>query len=109
MQYSIKTVLFQTIQFNISRQFKFYLTRRQTVSVASTPGQSRPRSDTNEGVLNIPQSFSITGISPSDCLVSYTGQLFESGNLPLCKGAGSVFYSPSRDKMKLEKMIHMFV
>ena len=29
--------------------------------------------DGNEGVLHIPQSSSITGTSPSDCLVSYPG------------------------------------
>ena len=36
-------------------------------------GQSGPGSDGNEGVLHIPQSYSITGTSPSDCLVSYPG------------------------------------
>ena len=35
------------------------------------PGQSEPGSSDNEGVLRIPQSPSITGTSPSDCLVSY--------------------------------------
>ena len=33
--------------------------------------QSWPGSNGNEGVRRIPQSFSITGTSPSDCLVSY--------------------------------------
>ena len=42
-------------------------------SGATTPGQSEPGSDGNEGVLRIPQSSSITGASPSNCLVSYTG------------------------------------
>ena len=32
-----------------------------------------PESDGNEGVFNIPQSSSIIGTSPSDCLVSYPG------------------------------------
>ena len=36
-------------------------------------GQSGPGSDGNEGVLRIPQSSSIAGTSPSDCLVSYPG------------------------------------
>ena len=45
------------------------------LSGATTPGQSGPRSDGNEGVLNIPQSSSITGVSPSDCLLSYPGHL----------------------------------
>ena len=34
---------------------------------------SEPGSDGNEGVLCIPQSSSITGTLPSDCLVSYLG------------------------------------
>ena len=41
-----------------------------TLSGATTPGQSRPGSDANNGVLRIPQSYSITWASPSDCLVS---------------------------------------
>ena len=45
----------------------------RTLSGAITPGQSGPGIDGNEGVLRIPQSTSITGASPSDCLVSYLG------------------------------------
>ncbi len=52
-------------------------------------------SDGNEGVLRIPQSSSIAGTSPSDCLVSYPGHTL-GVVLPLCKGAVGVFYSPSR-------------
>ena len=44
-----------------------------TLSSATTPHQSGPGSDGNKGALNIPQSSSITGASPSDCLVSYPG------------------------------------
>ena len=43
------------------------------LSGATTPGQSGPGSNGNEGVPRIPQSSSITGTSPSDCLVSYPG------------------------------------
>ena len=43
----------------------------------------------------IPQSSSTAGTSPSDCLVSYPGHLL-GGVLPLCRGAVSVFYSPSQ-------------
>ena len=57
-------------------------------------GQSGPGSDGNEGVLHIPQSSSTAGTSPSDCLVSYSGHSL-GGVLPLCRGAVSVFYSPS--------------
>ena len=48
------------------------------VSDATTPGQSGPGSDGNDGVFCITQSSSITGTSPSDCLVSCTGYSEES-------------------------------
>ena len=56
----------------------------RTLLGATTLGQSGPGSDGHEGVLRIPQSSSITGASPSDCLVSYPGHLLESV-LPLCR------------------------
>ena len=40
----------------------------------TTSGSSEPGSNIIEGVLCIPQSSSITGVSPPDCLVSYLGQ-----------------------------------
>ena len=43
------------------------------LSGATTPDQSGPGRDGNEGVLHIPQSSSITITSPSDCLLSYAG------------------------------------
>ena len=39
------------------------------LSGATTPGQSGPGSNGNEGVVHIPQNSSITGTTPSDCLV----------------------------------------
>ena len=45
----------------------------RTLSGATNPGKSEPGSNGNEGVLCISQSSSITGASPSDCLVSYLG------------------------------------
>ena len=42
-----------------------------TLSRATTPGQSGPGRNGNEGGLRIPQSPSITGTSPSDSLVWY--------------------------------------
>ena len=42
-----------------------------TLSGATTPGQSGPGNDGDKGVLRIPQSSSITGTSPSNCLESY--------------------------------------
>ena len=50
---------------------------------ASTPGQSGTGSNGHEGVPRISQSFSITGTSSSDCLVSYSGHLLGVGVLPL--------------------------
>ena len=43
----------------------------RTLPGAITPGQSG--SDGNEGLLRILQSSSITGASPSNCLMSYPG------------------------------------
>ena len=43
----------------------------QPLSGATMPGQSGPGSNGNEGEFCIPQSPSITGTSPSDCLESY--------------------------------------
>ena len=66
----------------------------RTLSGATTPGQSGPGSNGNEGILQIPQN-STTGILPLDCLVSYPGYLLKVRVLPLCREAISVFYSPS--------------
>ena len=46
---------------------------------------------TMKGLLRIPQSSSIIGASPSDCLVSYSG----GGVLPFRRDAVNVFWSPS--------------
>ena len=93
------SVLFQIIQFSIStlfrRQKQFYFEQIGPLSGATTPGPSGPGSDGNEGVLRIPQSSSIAGTSPSDCLVSYPGHSL-GGVLPPCREAVGVFYSPSR-------------
>ena len=54
------------------------------LSGATTPEQSGAGNDGNEGLLCIPQTSSITGTSPSDCFVSYTGHsLAEVGGLTL--------------------------
>ena len=54
----------------------------RTLSGVTTPGQSEPGSDGNKGVLRIPQSSSNTGTSPSDCLVSYSGNSLAGGSSP---------------------------
>ena len=82
-----KTVLFQTIQFSISTQFSSIWPIDWTLSHATTLGQSGPGSDGNEGVLHISHSFSITRVSPSDCLVSYSGDLFGGGLTSLQKSS----------------------
>ena len=64
------------------------------ISVATTPGLSRPGMNGNEEVLRIAQSFRITGASPSDCFGSCPVVL--SGVLPLCSDAIGKFYSSSR-------------
>ena len=86
------TVLFQVIQFSKSTHFSSISPIDRTLSGATAPGQSGPGGDDNEGVLRIPQSFSITGITPSDCLVLYPGRTLE-GVLPFCR---SVFSSLSQ-------------
>ena len=68
-----KTVLFKNIQFCISKQFSSIWPIESTLSSAITLEQRGPRSNSNEGVLHILQSSSITGTSESDCLVSYPG------------------------------------
>ena len=50
-----------------------FLSIDRTQSGATTPGLSGPGSDVNIEVLRIPQSFCIREVSPSDCLMSYTG------------------------------------
>ena len=52
-------------------QFISILPIDRTLSGATIPSQSGPGSNGNEWVLRIPQSPSIRGTSPSDCLVSY--------------------------------------
>ena len=62
----------------------------RTLLGVTTPGQSGPGSNSNDEVLHIPQSSSIMGTSPLDCLMSYP-RLIEWG-----RGAICVFYSPSQ-------------
>ena len=90
-----KTILFLTIQFSISIQFSSIWPIDSTLSGTTTPGQSGLGSDSNEGVLRLPQRSIINGTSPSDSLVSHTGHLL-GRVLPLCREEFGVFYSPSR-------------
>ena len=72
-QLNVKTALFQVIQFSISTYSSSLWPLDSTLSGATTPNQSGPESDDNEGVPCIPQNSSIPGASPSDCSVSYLG------------------------------------
>ena len=72
-QFNWQKNLFQTIQFMINTQFTSVWPLDRTLSGATTRGLSGPGSDGSEGILRIPQSSSITGTSPSDCLVLYPG------------------------------------
>ena len=74
---NVRTILFQAILFSIRMQFSSILPVERSQSGATTPGQSGPGRDNNKLVLLIPQSSCITGVSPSDCLVSYPGHWLE--------------------------------
>ena len=74
------------------------------LSDATTPSQSEPGSDGNKGVLRIPQSSSIIGTSPSDCMVSYP----MGGVLPIYRDAVGIFYSPNR-LGKVNNILFFFV
>ena len=64
----------------------------RALSSVTTPSQSEPKSNSNERVFCIAQSFSITRVSPSDCLVSYARTLV----LPLYRNVVGLFESPSQ-------------
>ena len=91
-QLNIKTVQFQTIQFCISTLFSSICPLNRC---ATTPTQSEIWSDGIEGLLRIPQIFSITGASTSDCLVTYPGHLL--GESPLSAEMQSVYSVTSID------------
>ena len=88
-----KTVLFQTIHISISTQFSSIWPIDRTLSGATTQDQSGPRSDVNKEVLRIPQSSSISGASPSDCLVSYPGHSLRWGGSYLSAEKQSVYFA----------------
>ena len=92
MQFNVKTVLFQVIQFSISTHFCSIWLIDRNPSGATTPGNSIPGSDDNEGVFSIPKSSNITVTSPLVCSVSWPGHSFVVG-LTLCRGTVGLFYS----------------
>ena len=62
----------------------------RTLSGATTQGQSRPRSNGNEGVLHISQS-SRNGASTLDCFVSLVGD----GSNPYAEKQSAYFTTPA--------------
>ena len=81
-----QTVLFLTIQFNISYSFKLslnvklsYLTHRWDPIRCNHSGPESTREQWKWRVLHIPQNFSFTGASRSDCFVSYPRRLLGGG------------------------------
>ena len=76
-QLNVETFLFQTIQ--------------------STPGQSGPGSDGNEGVLTFPKAPALLKTSRSDCLV------LARGVVTLCREVVRIFCTPSR--VGLDKLV----
>ena len=92
-QLNVKTVLFQTIQLNISTQFRSIWPIDRTQSGATTQSLSGPGSDGNKVVLYILQSFSIPEALTIK-LFSVISRTLVGGVLPLCRDAVSVFYRP---------------
>ena len=90
-----KIVLFQTIQFCISKQIGSIQSIDRTLLGATTLGQSEPGSN---GVQRIPQSSNITGTS-SDCLVSYSGHSLGGGSYPSAE-KHSVYSATPFDRAK---------
>ena len=97
-----QSVPIQTIQFSISTQFSSIKLIDGALSDTTIPGQSGPGSDGNEGVLHVPQSFSITRTSPSECLGSYPGYLLGVGGglIPLQRRGHSILNPHPADLAK---------
>ena len=101
-----KPVLFHMIQFSISMQFSSIWPIDRGLSGATIPGQIGPGSDGNEGVLRIPQSSSIIGASPSDCLVSYPGRSL--GRIRLQKCSRCILQTHPSQLGKIEMVLYIW-
>ena len=96
-QFSLVSKQFYLKEFRLAlgSQFSSIWPIDRTLSGAITPDQSGPGSDGNKWALRIPQSFSITGTSSSDCLVSYLGHSLRK-------------YAPSADILQLQPTGQLF-
>ena len=87
--------------FALSLNFKeFYLTHRLDPIKCYNSGvgdKIGPRSDGNEGVLRIPHGSSITGGSPSDCLMSYPERSVLRGLPPRQRCSWCILYPQPSD------------
>ena len=93
-QLNVKIVIFQTIHFNISILFSSIWPTDKILSGATTPGQSRPRSNGNkEGTQHSPmlQHYWILTVRLFFVII----RTLNGGCLTFCRDAVSVFCSPS--------------
>ena len=79
------------------------------LSSTTTPGQSGPGSDGNEGVLRIPQSSCTAGTSPSDCLVSYSGHSLGGGSYPFAEKQSVYSTDPADWAMITVVYVHIYI
>ena len=107
-QLNIKTVLFQVFQSRINTQFSSIRPTDRSLSGATTSSQSGPGSDDNEALVCIPESSSITGTSPSDCLMTYPGYSLGGGSYPSAEVQSVYSTAPAnctREELEYEKEI----
>ena len=71
-------------------------------------GRTGPGSNDNAGVLRIPQSSSITGISSSDSLVSYPGHSLGGRSYPSAEVQSVYSTAPADWAMKIQKIAKTF-
>ena len=81
----------------------------RTLSGTTTPSQSGPGSDGNEGVHHIPQSSNITGASPSDCSMSYPGHSFKRALLLYREAVGVFYYLSLLRQLTISPKIYGYI
>ena len=92
--FNIKTVLFQTIQFNRSTQFSSIWLIDRTLLGAIIPVQNGPRSDGNKrGTPYFPKLQHYWNLTIRSFNFIFWTLIGEVGVLPLCRKAVGLFYS----------------
>ena len=79
----------------------------RTLSGATTPGQSGPGSDDNEGVLYISQ-ISEAGVFPSDSLMSHPGHSLRWGGLTPLQRCSWCILQPSPKPTGLYSLLEVY-